>query len=215
GARNNDWEDIDLAPCPSEPGDCLYIADTGDNNRRRNDVDIYVVPEPDPTHGASDSVTSSEPAMRIEVRYPRGRSWDVEALAVDSAGNILLISKGRSRGINLFRVRADGLDEHRVDAEWIRRLPILPLRNLGRWVTGAAVSPSGTRLVVRTYNEMFFFDLAAGILEPEPLACWIGAVEPQGEAVDFLDEHRVILLSESVPNNPGTVFEATCDETSQ
>src|SRR5688572_29498225 len=32
GARNEDWEDIAVGPCPGG-GSCLYVADTGDNER--------------------------------------------------------------------------------------------------------------------------------------------------------------------------------------
>jgi len=48
GARAVDWEDIALGPCPAWRGTCLYIADTGDNDRTRKSVVIYAVPEPDP-----------------------------------------------------------------------------------------------------------------------------------------------------------------------
>ena len=48
GARAVDWEDIALGPCPTRKGPCLYLADTGDNDRTRKSVIIYAVPEPDP-----------------------------------------------------------------------------------------------------------------------------------------------------------------------
>src|SRR5262245_45881211 len=39
GAQVWDWEDIAVGPCPK--GTCLYIADIGDNDRRRRSVTIY------------------------------------------------------------------------------------------------------------------------------------------------------------------------------
>src|SRR5882762_10325871 len=43
GARAVDWEDIALGPCPARRDACLYIADTGDNDRTRKSVVIYAV----------------------------------------------------------------------------------------------------------------------------------------------------------------------------
>ena len=43
---NFDWEDIATAPCSA--GECIYIADTGDNDLVRNNVTIYEVVPPGP-----------------------------------------------------------------------------------------------------------------------------------------------------------------------
>jgi hypothetical protein len=90
-------------------------------------------------------------------------------------------------------------------------LPIIPQRTLGRWTTGAAISPSGRRVVVRTYSELYFFKRSpAGKLRPDGKPCWLGAAEPQGEAVAFLDEENLILTSESLPNQDGTLYRVSC-----
>ncbi|MBA3316597.1 MAG: hypothetical protein H0T50_00700, partial [Gemmatimonadales bacterium] len=44
GAENRDWEAIALGPCGGR--ECLYLADTGDNDRRLRTARIYRVPEP-------------------------------------------------------------------------------------------------------------------------------------------------------------------------
>src|SRR5438093_10537248 len=48
GARAVDWEDIALGPCLTQPGACLYTADTGDNEMARKSAVIYAVAEADP-----------------------------------------------------------------------------------------------------------------------------------------------------------------------
>ena len=215
GARARDWEDIALGPCPDMPGSCLYIADTGDNGRSRDHASIYIVPEPDPATGTPDSIVKTERSQRVNFRYQDGRSYDVEAIAVAPDGEITLISKGRRSGSGIveFRIRTEALLEDEPRAEIVSRLPIVPVRHLGRWVTGAAISPSGERLVVRTYTELYFFSRnAEGELSHTPPICWIGASEPQGEAVDFLDGNTVVLVSEALLGRPGTVFTATCTE---
>src|SRR5690606_25780786 len=86
GAENRDWEDIALAPCAT--GDCIYIADIGDNAARRAEVVIYRVPEPDP------SAEATETAERFAFRYSDG-ARDAEALFVLPERGLYVVSKGR------------------------------------------------------------------------------------------------------------------------
>lgn len=215
GAEARDWEDIALGPCPQSGGSCLFIADTGDNNRRHQQASIYIVPEPDPAIGSPDSVVNTARAQRLRFHYEGGDAYDVEAVAVAPDGTITLISKGGRPGSGIveFRIAPGGVSSGEIQADIVGRLPIVPVRYLGRWVTGAAISPSGDRLVVRTYTELYFFLRGQnGELTLVPPVCWIGASEPQGEAVDFLDEDSVVLVSEKQANRSGTVFTAHCTE---
>mmetsp|Transcript_547 Transcript_547/g.2090 ORF Transcript_547/g.2090 Transcript_547/m.2090 type:complete len:578 (+) Transcript_547:123-1856(+) len=46
--RQTDWEDVDQGECPDGSGrSCLFVADAGDNSKRRNRQRIHVVVEPD------------------------------------------------------------------------------------------------------------------------------------------------------------------------
>jgi hypothetical protein len=209
GARARDWEDISLGPCPRDRDACLYLADTGDNDEKRAAVSIYLIPEPDPTAAGAGDTLRTAPARELVVRYPDG-PHDVEAAAVDPAGNLMLITKGRTYPIQVFRVPHGAFDGDSAVAVAVDTLPIIPQPTLGRWVTGAAVSPSGNRMVVRTYTELYFFRLAGGKLTLDGAPCWLGGAEPQGEAVDFLDEQTVVLTSETVANQLGPLHRATC-----
>jgi hypothetical protein len=85
GAGNVDWEDIAAFELDGRP--FLTIADIGDNEARREDVRVYVVPEPDP---GDDEVAV---AWQLDFRYPGGPR-DAESLAVDAAGaRILVLTK--------------------------------------------------------------------------------------------------------------------------
>ena len=212
GASAFDWEDVALAPCPAQPGDCLFIADTGDNSERRKTPVIYVFPEPRPPapHTRPDTLSTGR-ARALRVRYPDG-PHDVEALAVDRRGNALLISKGRTGPIRVYRLPRAAFAGDSAVAVLVDTLSIVPQPTMGRWVTGAAFSPSGNRLVVRTYTELYFLrPQKDGRFRPDGPACWLGAVEPQGEAVGFLDERRVVLTSESLPNQLGPVLRVSCE----
>jgi hypothetical protein len=209
GARAVDWEDIALGGCPGAAASCLYIADTGDNAARRRDVSVYIVPEPDPY--ATPRRAGTAPARRVVLKYIGGPR-DVEAIAVTPAGHVLLISKGRTGPVEVFRLDVSQLAADSLEIAPWTALPIDARRSLGRLVTGAAVSPDGGTIVVRTYTELFFFALADDADGVRPRgACWLGLLEPQGEAVDYLDDQTLILTSEAALGRSGGISKVQCE----
>jgi hypothetical protein len=204
GARNVDWEAIALGPCGNR--DCLYIADTGDNDQGRRSATIYRVPEPAlPAERAR-----TAPAEALEFRYPKGR-WDVEAAFADSTGTLYLISKGSGRSPVLYRLRpetwkARGL----VTAEELAELPI-DTRSLGNRVTDAALSPVGGRVAVRTYLALYLFDRSDDrSLRPSGIACDAAGLQLQGEGLTWLNGRDLVLTSEGGFGVPGTVVVLGC-----
>jgi hypothetical protein len=208
-----DWEDMALGPCP--PGlltdaqqDCLYIADTGNNLRNRDTLSIYVLPEPsiDPNRlqGTSAGVSG---AQRYDFTFPDD-IYDVEALALAPDGSIYLVTKDRSDFAKVFQIGIDGSVQ---TATYIQDLTISPMRNFGRLVTGAAFSPDGTTLAVRTYTEVFFYRLEEdGSFHLKGPPCLYGFIQVAGEAVDWLDDGSLVLTSEALSGNPGTIIEMRC-----
>ena len=80
-------------------------------------------------------------------------------------------------------------------------------------ITGAAISPSGNIMVARTYLGLHFFDMSQeGGFEAREQPCMIGYREPQGEAVDFLDEVTLVLTSEALGERTGTIFRVRCEK---
>jgi hypothetical protein len=211
GARAVDWEDIALGPCPARWAGrtCLYVADTGDNQEQRARTILYAVPEPDPRPG-SDAPRETEPALALRVRFADG-AHDVEALAVDSAGTAYLITKGRSGPILRYAVVTGAWKSDSAVAFAADTLPIRPRAILGRWVTGAAISPAGTQAAVRTLTEIYLFRLGpdgSWTLRGPP--CRVAGLEPQGEAVDFVDEDRLVLTSEKGLSGAGVIHVIRC-----
>lgn len=206
-----DWEDITLGPCPRSTGQCLYLADTGDNGERRLSVTVYAVPEPAPPSGPGDSLRATAPATVLHLVYPGGPA-DVEAVYVTRDGALYFVTKGRSRGIRLYRVPRTAWDSGGVTtAELVQDLPITPDQRVGRWVTSAAASPDGARVVVRTYSELYLFTPDAhGALAANPTVCWLGALEAQGEGVDFLDANTLVLTSEAPRGVTGMIHIVRC-----
>ena len=223
-ALARDWEDIALGPCPAgilrpdapRQEGCLYLADTGDNDRVREALTVYVVVEPHVESGAA--THRPAPARSFHYRYPSGAD-DSEALAVLPDGDITIVSKGRTGAIDFFSLSAETVARaitsgDTIQARYSGNTGIEPDPASGRLVTGAAVSPDGMTLAVRTYREVFFFGLVrdGGDSHWRDLRrpCFLGDAEPQGEAIDYLDGETLLLTSERARGRPGTIHRLQC-----
>lgn len=210
GVRNRDWEAITIGICPG--GSCIYIGDLGDNAERRPSVTIYRVREPvrfERFRGAPDPAPLGLDSLIF--RYPDG-AHDAEAMWVDDAGSVYVVTKGRTGGVKLFRVAGSGFGRNQpAVAELVQVLPIVPDRNLGRWVTDAARSPDGRTIAVRTYTEIYLFPVTGMGRLGTPAGCNIAGLEPQGEGIDWLDTERMVLTSENYPGGrPGPIHVVRC-----
>src|SRR5439155_879853 len=119
--------------------------------------------------------------------------------------------KGRSGVIRLYRVsrQAWGGDTV-VTATPLQQLPVAPFAPVGRLVTGAAIRPDGRLVAIRTYTEIYtFVPGAGGLLTPSGWpVCNVSGLEPQGEAIAFLDDSTFVLASEAAPTRPGLIHAA-------
>jgi hypothetical protein len=69
-------------------------------------------------------------------------------------------------------------------------------------------------LAVRTYSEIFFY-----VPEESPQGrrwrdlhhpCFLGDLEPQGEAIDYLDDKTLIIASETSQGRQGVLHRVQC-----
>lgn len=212
GAKNFDWETLTVSPCPA--GSCLIIGDTGDNPETRHSATLYRVPEPDVSTATPGSLVATAPAESLSIQYADG-PHDVEAIYADRAGDLYLITKGRTKGIWLLRLCADAWTAGQpVVPERLDSLPITPDISIGQWISDAALSPDGQRVAVRTYSAVFFFGVEAGgrLVPDHGQECFFGMLEPQGEGVTWLDGTRLLLTSESSATSRGTLFLLQCGQ---
>lgn len=199
GAENKDWEDIALGPCPT--GECLYIADTGDNRGSRQDVEIYRIPEPDP------NASAAAQAERFRVRYPDGPR-DAEALFLLPSGELFVISKESTPG--LYRYPLPFRPGETVTLERVRELDM----GGGEKVTGADAAADGHWVAVRTNTSLALFraeDLVTGS-ELNPLRMDLASLgEVQGEGVSLTADGAVVLTSEGGTRRaPASVARLAC-----
>lgn len=200
GAQVQDWEDIAVGPCGSAGGDCLYVADIGDNQAARPSVTVYRVPEPAPGDA------ESRPAEAIQLRYPDG-AQDAEAMFVLPDGRIHIVSKGETGPIALYRAPADAAPGRTAQLERVRELAASEQKRSER-VTGASASPDGRWLAVRTLRSLSIYPVegfVAGSGAPREMDLR-ELKEAQGEGVGFALGGTVILTSEGGKKKDNATF---------
>jgi len=189
-----DWEDVSAARCPA--GNCLYIADIGDNPLERRQVQILRVPEP--------AVTDTQTATpeRFTVVYPDERH-NAEALFV-VADDVFIVTKDET-GL-LFRGRIPAASSGVIEMQRIGELHM-------QIVSDAEASPDGQVVVVRNPNAAAFYrtaDLVAGKAVPYARISLEGLREVQGEGVAF-DGTMLYLSSEGRPwTGGGSLLSLRC-----
>jgi hypothetical protein len=206
GAESVDWEDIEMAPCSSGSGSCLYVADIGDNNAVRAGVTIYEVPEPSLDAGVT------APARALHARYPDG-AHNAESLFILPGGDMYIITKGDAGPVTLYRYPMSARGERDVVLERVRDAMTRPQGRM-QYVTGATTSPDGSRVAIRTYGSLHFYasdNLVSGA-PTEPVSVDIRALrEEQGEGVAFGEDGTVWLSSEAESGGSAVLARLECD----
>ena len=185
-ARTRDWEDISAGPC--DAGDCLYIADIGDNRAGRQHVAIYRLPEPAPGE------TDVTPPDVFDATYADG-AHNAEAMFVIGT-DLFIVTKDRAAGVYRAGVPSSGGGHVRF----------APVGQLGLpAVTDAETSRDGSTVVVRTSHEAVLYraaDVLSGRFNPVMRRPLDPLREAQGEGV-ALDGETLYLASEGRPWTDG------------
>lgn len=193
GVQARDFEDIAAAPCPDGSGPCLWVADIGNNNHNRNDLAVYVFPEPEVDPAVPFADRDSAPVARYRFHYPMAAAPDAEALLVAPDGSTFYILEK----IDWDRARAwkhPGAWVADADVELISLAAFATPgvnRPGGRLITGGSMHPTGRRMLVRTYTGVYEYRFDAGggpedLDAAERVQVALGPdSEPQGEAVAY------------------------------
>jgi hypothetical protein len=203
GAKNVDWEDLAVTPdAGGTPS--VWLADIGDNDGVRDEVQLYRVNEPHVDLARTDVAAQTARPDVWRLRYPSG-PVNAESLAVDPHGRGYLITKSDT-GRSVVYAVPPRPDPDRVQT--MRRIGAITLESHGGLIpsrlqvlaTGAALSADGSLLAVRTYTDAYVWrvrhgDVAAAI-RAAPTRVSI-PLQPQGEGIAF-DGSALVLDSESV-----------------
>lgn len=177
---NRDWEDIAVGAGPVAGQSYVYLAEIGDNLSIRPTKTIYRFREPviaGKTQPVDETITSID-AIRLQL--PDG-TRNAEAMLVDPLNlDIYLFSK-EDRCI----VYRAPYPQSLTETTTMQRLLALPFFK----VTSASISSDGRQILIRTYEQLFYYTRRPGesvidALNRAPLRIPL-ATEPQGEAVGW------------------------------
>ncbi|MFI9642938.1 hypothetical protein ACIG87_23275 [Micromonospora sp. NPDC051925] len=181
-----DTEDLALSP----DGKTLWIADTGDNvtsKERRTRVAVWTMP-----------VSGSKQPVLHRLSYPERKPHDAEALLIGADGLPLVITKVPSGKAEIYTPEGkldSGGNAEPVPMKKVGEITLPktttdnPLNIIGRVaITGAARSPDGSKVVLRTYADAFEYDVSgddivAALTTGKPRVTALA--DPFGEAISY------------------------------
>lgn len=189
GVENADWEDVDVGPCGDL--DCIYVGETGDNDKDRTSHAIYRFPEPE---------VELEERLELEVEpevfaydWP-DENHDVEAVAITREGVPVLFTKhyeGAVSKVYTFPVMREGMVTT-LEQIGVVSTGLTEDEGGSAAATGADLWPDDSRVVLRTYGHLWEFLLPGttirSISGATRTALPIGD-EVHGESVAY-DPHR-------------------------
>lgn len=189
-----DAEDLALAACPGAPASspwCLWVADTGNNGRDRDDLALVAVPEPAVSPLAALGQATAAQAWRFPVTYPDGLAIDSEALVI-ADGRAYLFEKVDGATARVFSGALPTVDGAAIVLAEVATLTSPGIAvSRGRMITGADLHPLGARVVLRVYTGIYEYRLPPGgtvadLPAAERREVTLGPLsEGQGEAVAY------------------------------
>jgi len=213
-----DVEDLTLGPC-QRSGECLFLADIGDNARVRPEIEIVIVEE-------RENFPDTVPALaRVRVRYP-DRPHDAESLAIHPNGDLFLLTKELERHDNspaagishLYKLAAEkwrnpsgvATLEPVADIDFEKLTPGAPYNS--RLPTAMDISPDGKRVLILTYMDAL--ELAIDFSKKLPRQeDWRDGIDyqrvrltnlEQQEAIAYLPDGREFIYTTERPRSPSS-----------
>jgi hypothetical protein len=185
-----DVEDLALAADGT-----LWLADTGDNSKRRDTVALH-------------AVTGDGASTLYRLTYPDGQH-DAEALLLDSSGTPYIITKDVLGEAEVYRPVSELSSPGPTALEHVGSLEFDttdtsggPVGRIGSLlVTGAATGHDGNVVALRTYTDAYLYPVPNGdvlaALRTNPVRVPLPG-EPQGEAIAFTPDGRLLSAGEGL-----------------
>ncbi|WP_285683024.1 hypothetical protein [Actinoplanes sp. NBRC 103695] len=194
-----DTEDMALSP----DSKTLWIADIGDNDKKRETVGLWVMP----------ATGKSEPDL-YRLKYPDG-AHDAEALLLNGDGTPIIVTKevGKAAGVYVPAAKLKKNTDDGVPLKRVGEVPVPPsntagnnVARLGRGtIVGGAVSTGATKAVLRTYTDALEWTVTngdvVGALKGKPRVTPLPN-EPWGEAIAYSPDGKFFYTVNDMENSP-------------
>lgn len=200
GIDARDWEDIAINV---EDGvSYIYVAEIGDNLGQYEEKYIYRFPEPTLENNESSVVISD--IDTIQFAYPV-KPRDAEILIVDPLTKDIVIISKREKFSKIFELKHPYSTS---DVNELVEVGELPFRN----TTAGDISPDGRKVLVKTYDEVFYWQRTSDESIAELLTQTSVRIpyfrEPQGEAIAWdIQSNAFYTLSEERNGVPARFYE--------
>lgn len=175
---NRDWEDMALANGPVAGNNYIYLADIGDNGMAFAEYYIYRFAEPGKT---LDTVPECD---KIIFKYADG-PHDADAIMVDNTTKDIYIITKQDAYSAIYKLSFP-------QSTTTVNMAILSGTLSFNGVTSAAFSPDGKEVLIKTYNDIYYWKKGEETLElaltKTPVNIPHG-LEPQGEAICFKNDN--------------------------
>lgn len=207
-AENRDWEDI--AAFKTSGGECfLYIGDTGNNERKRDEQKIYRVKEPTISDSGKSTTKkdaqNTDAAETIRFDYADGK-YDAETLMIHpQTGDIYVLSKRTDAASGVYKLAANYSLDKTNRLKKIAELSVPAIPN--GFLTGGDISPDGKRVIVCDYFGAYEISLPAlagnfdEIWKQKITIVNLGERE-QGEAIGYSSDGNSVFATSEKKNSP-------------
>ena len=191
-----DVDPYDVEDMAIDRNGTFWLSDTGDNDADRDTVALIAM-----TRGGESTL--------YRLTYPDGKH-DAEALLLDPAGTPYVITKSPLGAADVYRPAGPLASPGPTPLQHVLTVRLNSTDTSGGpvpgvvgsvTVTGAAASPDGTAVALRTYTDAYLFPMVdgdvVGAFSAQPVRVPL-ANEAQGEAIAFQPDGALVSASEGV-----------------
>jgi len=153
-----DIEDVSYGPCPvKSEGKCIFIGETGGNPYGKKVFKIHYILESDLDGRRNKFVKTRQ----IRYRYPEGRKFDAEGLALHPhTGELFVVTKTEGSTSYIYKVDPRFPERNPTKVVVIDLGQLFKAYNTNaRQITGFEISPDGTQFAIVTYEALVKFNL--------------------------------------------------------
>jgi hypothetical protein len=185
GIKNNDWEDIAIGPGPIDGESYIYVADFGDNNAVRRNINIIRFIEPDLTKLDSNFIYQVYDYAIIEFEYPDGPR-DAEELMINPINKDLIIVSKREANCHVYSLPYPQNTQKKITAIFHGKLPF-------KRIIAGDINQNGTQILLKDEGSIYLWNIENNPVEtlfkhkPKKVNY---AAEVQGEAVGWENDGK-------------------------